>query len=218
MILSEAQHTGGFIASLAAHTRSLQTVLIRGGVGAERVLTAGMILGRTLEDAAAIAVPRFGNIGNGAMGVLTASAAAQIGRHLLRIHTAATNAGGFHVFDPQGQFIGSGTVGVAFSAGGLAFTLSDGSTDFAAGDSFEILVTGAYVYEQIASSGVLGEQNAAGILLADTTAPDGVDVKAAIVARDAEVTSAEIVWPAGVSAAFKASRLLQLEGLGVLAR
>lgn len=37
--------------------------------------------------------------------------------------------------------IGDGVVGSAFSAGGLAFTLADGATDFVAGDSFTIAVT-----------------------------------------------------------------------------
>jgi hypothetical protein len=37
--------------------------------------------------------------------------------------------------------IGNGDVAVAFSAGGLAFTLADGATDFASGDQFTITVT-----------------------------------------------------------------------------
>lgn len=82
------------------------------------------------------------NTGNGAMGAITVSAGAFPGRYTLTIIEPAANAGNFTVTDPNGVQIGDGTVAAAFSAGGLAFTLTDGSTDFVAGDSFAITVSG----------------------------------------------------------------------------
>lgn len=83
-----------------------------------------------------------GNTGNGTMGTITVTAGVpDAGVHKLRITKAATNAGDFEVISPSGALIGVGSVGVAFNAGGLAFTLADGSTDFALGDGFDITVT-----------------------------------------------------------------------------
>ncbi|MEZ2220756.1 hypothetical protein [Rhizobium sp. RCC_161_2] len=81
-----------------------------------------------------------GNVGNGVMGAVTVSAGAKKGVYKLVIIAPAANAGAFEVSDPDGVFVDNGNVAAAFSAGGLAFTLADGATDFAAGDSFDITV------------------------------------------------------------------------------
>ena len=47
----------------------------------------------------------------------------------------------FEVEDPDGILVGVGTVAVAFSAGGVAFTIADGATDFVAGSGFYVDVT-----------------------------------------------------------------------------
>jgi hypothetical protein len=90
---------------------------------------------------AGVATAFAGNTGNGAMGAITATTGAKPGNYSLVIIEPAANAGTFQVEDPDGVFVGRGTVGVAFSAGGLAFTLADGATDFVAGDGFTIAVT-----------------------------------------------------------------------------
>lgn len=82
------------------------------------------------------------NTGNGTMGTVTVSAGAKIGRYTLTIIEPGSNVGTFVVLDPDGVQIGDGAVASAFSAGGLAFTLADGATDFVAGDSFAITVAG----------------------------------------------------------------------------
>ncbi|TAN49038.1 MAG: hypothetical protein EPN21_13210 [Methylococcaceae bacterium] len=76
------------------------------------------------------------NAGNGALGGVTRTLAAQVGAHTLTITTAAPGAGEFTLKAPSGAAIGTGTVGAAFSGGGLSFTLSAGSTDFAVNDIF----------------------------------------------------------------------------------
>lgn len=80
--------------------------------------------------------------GNGAMGAITVGATAKLGAHVLKITKAASDAGDFEVIDPEGDVVGVGTVGVAFSGGGLSFTLADGSTDFAVGATITISVSG----------------------------------------------------------------------------
>lgn len=83
------------------------------------------------------------NTGNGAMGAITVDeAVARDGVYTLTIIEPAANGGTFVVADPDGVQIGDGAVAAAFNAGGLAFTLADGATDFVAGDSFAITVSG----------------------------------------------------------------------------
>ncbi len=82
------------------------------------------------------------NTGNGTMGTITVSAGAKPGTYSLVITEPGSNAGKFEVRDPDGEFVGTGTVASAFSGGGLAFTLADGATDFISGDYFTIAVSG----------------------------------------------------------------------------
>lgn len=83
------------------------------------------------------------NTGNGAMGAITVDETlARAGAYVLTVVEPAANAGAFVVEGPDGAQIGDGNVGAAFNAGGLAFTLADGATDFVAGDSFKITVAG----------------------------------------------------------------------------
>lgn len=100
----------------------------------------GCVIGATF-GATAAATAGSGNTGNGTMGTVTVSAGAKLGTYQLVIIEPASNAGTFAVYDPDGVFVDNGTVAVAFSAGGLAFTLADGATDFVAGDSFSIATT-----------------------------------------------------------------------------
>jgi hypothetical protein len=99
----------------------------------------GVIAGGTFA-AAATSEALGTNTGNGTMGAVTVSAGAKQGVYTLTIIEPGANVGTFIVTDPDGDQIGDGVVGSAFSAGGLAFTLADGSTDFVAGDSFAITV------------------------------------------------------------------------------
>lgn len=99
----------------------------------------GVIVGATFAGTASSAAGS-GNTGNGVMGAITVSAGAKKGVYQLVIIEPGANAGVFEVRDPEGVFIDNGTVGVAYSAGGLAFTLADGATDFLSGDSFAITV------------------------------------------------------------------------------
>lgn len=79
----------------------------------------------------------------GTMGAVTVTGDIPNGVYKLRITAAASNAGSFVITNEQGAIIGPvGTVAVAYSFGGLAFTLADGSQDFIVGEGFDITVTG----------------------------------------------------------------------------
>lgn len=193
------------------YSRELGVILA--GSGAERALTNGMVLAKVTKGAASAAA--VVGAGNGAMGAITVGADAIPGVYVLKIIEAASNAGDFQLEDPHGNLVGLGTVAVAFEGGGLSFTLADGATDFVVGDTIAITVAaGSGKYVQIAFDGTTGTEDAAGILYADKTAPDGSDVNATVVVRHAKVKLANITWPAGATDAQKAAAQAQLEAKG----
>lgn len=217
-ILAEKQHTEAFLVSEAAGTRSREGITILAGSGSARALTAGMVLGRVFAGTAA-AVADAGNTGDGTMGTITVSGAAKDGVYELVIIETVAAAGAFQVEDPDGELIGMGDVAAAFSAGGLAFTLADGATDFAAGDRFTITVTQtSKKFVQFVVAGTDGSQIIEGILRGDKTAPDGTDAKDVAFVRDCEVNGAEIVWPSGITAAEKTDGIQALAALGIIVR
>ncbi len=217
-ILTEKQHTEAFLISEAPGTRSREEITILAGSGSARVLTAGMVLGRVVAGTAA-AVADASNTGDGVMGMITVSGSAKDGAYTLTITELAANAGVFEVRDPDGLLVETGDVAAAFSAGGLAFTLADGATDFAAGDFFMITVTQASKkFVQFVGAGTDGSQIIEGILRGDKTAPDGVDAKDVAFVRDCEVNAAEIVWPTGIAVADKTNGVQALAALGIIAR
>lgn len=77
----------------------------------------------------------------------------------------------------------------------------------------KITATGKWV--QMVLGAADGSQNAAGILLFDTTAPNGSDVRAAIIKRHAKVSDNGITWPTGASAGQIATGTAALVALGI---
>ena len=215
MSLSEGSHAGEFLLSEANGTKSRENVTLLSGQN----LKAGAVLGKvTTGTTATSAAKAGGNTGNGVMGTVTVSAGAKPGVHRLNIMAAATDAGTFEVEDPDGVPVGTGTVGVAFSAGGLAFTLADGTTDFVVGDGFKITVA--------AGSGKFKEYNPAnsdgsGVAVAvlwDNVDASAADTVAAIIARDAEVKKPELKWFSGASAGQITAGLVDLAAVGIIGR
>lgn len=189
-----------------------------GGVGTYTVDTSQTAASTTITASAAVAAAYSGNTGNGAMGAITVSDGAKPGVYKLTITEPGTNVGNFVVEDPDGIVIGQGDVAAAFSAGGLAFTLADGSTDFAAGDGFTITVAaGDGQYAQYDNTATDGTGVAAGVLYAaalDSTATQ----KAVIIARDAEVAGVHLTWDAANDAAAITAGKADLAALGIIVR
>jgi len=193
-VLTQGIQTAEWLISEAKGSRSRDagTVTVAGAVA----LPSGTVLGKvTVGSITSAAVA--GNTGNGAMGAVTGSAGVKPGVYRLTIVEPATNAGAFVVEDPDGITIGNGDVAAAFSAGGLAFTLADGATDFAAGDQFTITVAaGSGKYVKHVSTAADGSQVVAGILLNALPGVNG-DYKGAIYTNDAEVSGAMLNGGAG---------------------
>ncbi len=217
-VMTETNRAGDWLKHERDARYSREQITILAGSGADRVLTSGMVLGKITKGAATPAAVA-GNTGDGTIGAVTVGAAAKPGVYRLVCIEPATDAGKFSVEDPDGIEVGVATVAVAFSGGGLGFTIADGAADFVAGDAFTITVAaGSGKCVQIEDAGTDGSEDAAGLLLLDTTAPDGVDALAVAIVRDAVVSVNGITWPADFDANEKAAATAQLEALGILVR
>ncbi|HEY1028396.1 MAG TPA: head decoration protein [Pseudomonas sp.] len=185
MIKTEGVYTGEFLLSEANGSRSREEVVIAAGSG---ILKAGTLIALISAANALTSVAAPGNTGNGTIGSVTVTSAAAGGSYSLTITEAAANGGKFELVGPGGAVIGEGTVGEAFTGGGLTFTLGDGATDFANGDFFTLTVLanlGEYTaYDDDGTDD--GRRAASGILFASVDATVN-DVRAVGVMRDAEV-------------------------------
>lgn len=216
---TEGTYAGDWLKYETPNLYSRETITVLAGSGATRPLTSGMVLSKvTIGTATSAAFS--GNTGNGTMGSVTVSAGAKVGAYKLVIIEPGTNVGTFTVEDPDGVTIGRGTVASAFSASGIAFTLADGATDFAAGDGFTITVaagSGKWV-QYLDTGGATGLATPAGILLLDVTAADGTDALGVAIVRDAIVSDNGIVWPSSADSTEKAAAVAVLKTLGILVR
>lgn len=144
-------------------------------------IKSGTILTQVDTGAGAFAMDG-GATGNPTSGAITVAAAAIPGVYVIEF-TAATK---YTVEAPNGVTIGTGTLGSAFSAGGLGFTLTAGGTAAVAGDTAKITVaagTGKYIpYTAGGAAGV-----ASAILYTGLPADTG-DKKVVIFNKDIEVS------------------------------
>ncbi|TAL09909.1 MAG: head decoration protein, partial [Chloroflexota bacterium] len=195
--------------------RSREAVTVLSG----QTLLPGAVLGAIGLATPATATAFAGNTGNGTMAAApTVGAGAQVGTYKLTVVEPGTNAGKFAVEDPGGIEIGTGTVGVAFSAGGLGFTLQDGSADFISGDGFDIVVgAGSLKVRAIDFSSTVGADKAAGILYGPVDA-SAADARGVAHVRDAVVIAVKLIWPAGATSDQKTAALAQLKAQGIIAR
>lgn len=214
--LSVGQTISGSGVTAATKITALGTGI--GGTGTYTVDTSQTASSTTITATAASSAAFAGNTGNGAMGAITVSAGAKAGAYKLTITEPGTDIGNFIVEGPDGVMVGQGDVAAAFSAGGLAFTLADGSTDFVAGDGFTITVAagdGKYVpYD---------DDNTDGSEVADAIAYEEVDATSAdkacvVIVRNAEVKNSALQWASTNDATDKTNGLADLVAKNIVAR
>jgi hypothetical protein len=157
-------------------------------------LVRGAVVGRVVGTITPAAVA--GNTGTGTIASATAAAGVQEGVYRLVCIEPATDAGKFALHDPNGVFVGTVTVAVAFS-NQLAFTITD-ATDFIAGDAFTITVAVGTKYKLAATAATDGSHIPRGILVEsiDATAAD----KLASMYRTGEFNQAALTYGTGHTA------------------
>lgn len=210
----ETLHAAGFLISEANGNRSRDNGILASGENRG----AGTVLGKTTTAGTITGAALAGNMtGNGTITGLTVGGGAKPGIYKAICVEPLANAGTFEIEDPDGNIIGRANVAVAFT-GDVNFTINDGATDFAVGDTFLITVSQlTQKFKILAPAATDGTQNVAGILLSDTDA-SAADKACAIVARHAEVNGNELGWPGGITAAQKDVGTAQLAGAGVMVR
>lgn len=108
----------------------------------------------------------------------------------ITVAAVAANSGTFSVIAPDGTRLKDATVGVAYATDEIGFTISDGATDFVAGDNFTIPVTvGSGKMKLYDKTAVDGSQNPLHVIAVavDATAADqpGVAYETGIFNRNA---------------------------------
>lgn len=162
-------------------------------------LSRGTVLGRTLSASATAAAKSGGNTGTGTCvpdATNPALAGAQEGVYKLICTVASTNAATFRLYDPKGDAIKD----FAFNGSGGSFTtddqikavVTDGGTDFAVGDEFDISLT-------LASDK---------FKKAVKTATDGSQFPEAILADDADASDADVNGAVYLMGEFNANKLI----------
>ncbi|WP_374442477.1 head decoration protein [Stella sp.] len=188
--------------------------------GSARIVPSGTVLGRIALTTPAAGTAAGGNIGNGALGTVAVGPGAEPGVYRLELFQAAANGGAFAVTGPDGRLVGIGRVGVAFAGGGLAFTLADGASDFAAGDAFAITVAaGSGKLVELDPAGALGTAVPAAVLVDPVAVPAAGDALALVLARGPALVRADgLAWPESYEADDIAAGLARLAHLGIVAR
>lgn len=208
---------------------SLDLGTLAAGAGAPRAIEIGTVLGRRTIGAASSAAKTGGNTGNGTFVLDEATpvlAGAKPGIYTLRCIAAAPNSGTFRLEDPDGKVLGDVTIPAG--AGNsvtvseqIKGVLTDGTTDFAAGDGFDITVAaGSGKLVAVSATALDGSAAAVGVSLVDAEAPDGSDLVDAVIftARGAIVSRDGLLWPSGATDGQKAAWTAQLAALGIVVR
>jgi hypothetical protein len=230
---------GGTFSVVAPSGKALPNLVVTGGAGNTTVyrsrhinfsITDGstdFIVGDAFTIVVDTTAPVVIGTGNGTVSGLSLGRDAKTGNYRLEITAAITNGGEFKLTGPDGDLVdagfivaGAGGTYVGANKNQLNLTVTEGSTDFAVGDAFNIAV-----FNELAGGKCVawdpntfdGRDDAAGVLLeaVDATAADKAGV---LVARDAVVVKGALQWAAAISAAQKESAYLDLARRGVIAR
>lgn len=190
-------------------------------------LKVGAVLGKFLASPTGVAGATVGT-GNGVMGAITvtSNSTIQTGVYTLRIIKAVTNAGDFELMDPTGRVVGIGSVALAFSQGGIAFTLADGAADFVVGDTIPITVAGTVKYKLCEASATDGSQVAAAVYVSNVQGLSqdlllvlNTDTTVLALARGPVIVAAgALTYGASVTAgALTNAAIAQLKAVGIIA-
>jgi len=196
-----------------------EDVALAAGVGTDRVVVSGHVLGLIATGAQTVTVAaKAGNTaGIGVIATATADAKVPAGRWEILIIEPEANAGRFQVRNPKGKLDGAGAVGTAYN-GGINFTWADGATDVAAGDAFFVDVDYAAgeAYVELSPTAADGSEVAAGIAINGATAPVGEAARLVVLnGGPARVDAVRLTWPDGITAAQKPNAIRELRGLGI---
>lgn len=236
---TSAVTNGGVFSLVTPSGKTLPALTLTVGAGASTVYTSRHINftitdGSTdfaLNDAFTFVVsttaPVVIGTGNGTVSSITLGPDAIPGNYRVENIAAITNSGTFKIVSPDGDEVAVGTI-VAGAGGTLVLanqrhlnlTITDGSTDFAVGDAFNIAV-----FNQLSGGKVVawdpttfdGRDDAVGVLL-DNVDASSADQVGVIIARGATVMKGSLEWGATITSSQKESAYKDLAAVGIIAR
>ncbi|MXP24818.1 head decoration protein [Altererythrobacter indicus] len=219
-MLTEPVHPNESLVSEANGDRSRESITVASGA----VLKACAVLGAAYGDATS-AAKSGGNTGNGTVTMDATNptlAHAKPGVYTLRCIEAATNGGTFRLEDPDGTVLGDFTIsggagGTAAFAEQVKGVITDGSTDFAVGDGFDITVPNTQTFGPIDFDASNGMNVGSAISYGDYDGTDG-EVPGVAYVRDCEHNAAIVVWPTGTTTDQKVRATRDLAEVGIILR
>lgn len=187
----------------------------------------GTLLARRAVANAITPAAGGGNTGNGTCTLATVAegpVVPLVGTYVLTCIAAVTNGGVFNLKDPNGAIVADYlalTVGAgastAFEVAGLKFTVTDGSTDFVAGDLFNLPVVADGKLVAYAIGGDGGAQFPIAVLTYELTATGAGDKKARVMVAGEVKKSRLVVDADGDDSNITAAILDQLRSAGIVA-
>lgn len=209
--ITEGIHAGEYLVSEANGNYSREVVTVAGGD-----YGPATVLGKIPSATSSAAAKSGGNTGNGTIaldGTTPVQPGAKRGTYTVRF-TAAT---AFTVEDPDGNVIGTGATGTAFTDD-VKFTITAGGTAFVAGDGFDIAVgTVGYTYTELDPTATDGSQIACAVLF-DTAKAASADVRQVAHVRACEVNGLVLDWPTGITTTQKTAAIADLAAAGIVVR
>jgi hypothetical protein len=152
--------------------------------GADTYAVGTILAVKAVSDTVAVAADG-GNAGDGTVTAVSPAAGSVplVGAYNLECTFAVVNGGVFKLEDPNGNIVadnltmrvGAG-LATAFSVAGLEFTITDGATDFGAGDKFSLTVAADGDYVIYDPTGTGGAEFPRAILTVAYTATGASDV------------------------------------------
>ena len=158
--------------------------------GADSYLEGTIMALKEVSDTVTVTADA-GNTGDGTVTAVSPAAGEiipLIGDYNLECTFAVTNGGVFKLEDPNGNIVadnltlrvGAG-LATSFSVAGLEFTITDGATDFAAGDKFALAVAADGDFVIFAVDGVGGAQEPRYVLREDYTSTGAADIAGRVI-------------------------------------
>lgn len=229
---------GGTFTVVAPDGTTVGTVAMTGGTGATTAFKSPHInfsitdgstdfaLNDVFTFVVGTTVPAVVGTGDGVISALSLGADAQRGNYKITNIFTVTNGGYWQVQAPDGSVVAVQTV--TAGAGGTAVitsthinaTITDGSTDFAKGDYFNVAVYGPAAGPKVVAWDATpttfdGRQRVAGVILGAVDA-SSADTAGTLLVRNAVVHESKLKWLSGTETGDKTYAKQQLAALGIV--
>jgi len=217
-ILKESNRLGDVLKYEAPNLYSRDEIIVAKGQN----LKLGTVVGKLTKDIVK-AIPGQSNKGNGILQNITTGPASERGIYTLTcivVKDSSSKETIFNLTSSAGNLLQDVIADKAYKQSHLGFTLNEGKTPFALGDTFSIVVAGHNKIVALNPTATDGSNKAYGVLFDDTdaTGTSAADERAVIIAREAVVSDHSLIWPQKITPDQLSVATHQLESRGIIIR